>query len=54
MMLHHSTDTCSGVLGHFDLYTVQPHNNALHYNADFNITRACHWSQIGNFAICLV
>ena len=34
--------------------TVQPHYNAPHYSAVFNITRPCHGSQINYFAICLL
>ena len=33
--------------------TLQPHYNAPHYNAVFNITRPCHGSQVDYFAICL-
>ena len=34
--------------------TVQPHYNASHYSAVFNITQSCHGSQINYFAICLL
>ena len=34
--------------------TVQPHYNAPHYSAVFNITRPWHGSQINYFAICLL
>ena len=37
-----------------DPYTVQPHYNAPHYSAVFNMTRPCHGSQIKYFAICLL
>ena len=34
--------------------TVQPHYNAPHYSAVFNITRPCHGSQINYFVIYLL
>ena len=34
--------------------TVQPHYNAPHYSAVFNITRPCHGSQNDYFVICLL
>ena len=34
--------------------TGQPHYNASHYSAVFNITQSCHGSQINYFAICLL